>query len=162
MNQLSVEVARTAEGFELVFQMDIQVRHIGKIKSKTYRWIKRQEKERLGEKINDGKKELRKRMKGMKREDGSDDQDDDDNDGLDVEGGLKNQGALRKLSKPERVEGDEDRKGRGNFEIKVQEGSTGEWILGTQLSKWSLYSKNRRARHIWTYWNGLFSCRLRV
>lgn len=59
MNQLSVEEIARRRGElrkmrELMFRAEIKARRVGKIKSKTYRRLKRKEKERLGEKINDG------------------------------------------------------------------------------------------------------------
>ena len=63
MNQpLSVEEVAQRRGElrkmrELMFRAEIMARRVGKIKSKTYRRIKRKEKERLGEKINEGDSE---------------------------------------------------------------------------------------------------------
>jgi U3 small nucleolar RNA-associated protein 14 len=57
MNQpLSVEEVAQRRGElrkmrELMFRAEIKARRVGKIKSKTYRQIKKKEKERLGEKI---------------------------------------------------------------------------------------------------------------
>ncbi|KAF9478917.1 Utp14-domain-containing protein [Pholiota conissans] len=58
MNKLSVEevAQRRAElrkMRELMFRADIKAKRIGKIKSKTYRRLRRKEKERLGEKIDE-------------------------------------------------------------------------------------------------------------
>ena len=58
MNQLSVEEVAQRRGEllkmrELMFRAEIKARRVGKIKSKTYRRIKRKEKERTGEKINE-------------------------------------------------------------------------------------------------------------
>ena len=185
MNQLSVEEVAQRRGElrkmrELMFRAEVKARRIGKIKSKTYRRIKRKEKELTGEKINEddndveegilkreldrareratlrhkhtGKwarqmrhkedlnedsrrdieemlvrgEKLRRRVKGIgsdESEDDSDGQDDDGDDGLDVEGGLEKikQGAfdeLQKLNEAERVEGTENQKGKGVFEMK--------------------------------------------
>ncbi len=59
MNNLSVEevAQRRAElrkTRELMFRAEIKAKRVAKIKSKTYRKIKRKEKERLGEKIDEG------------------------------------------------------------------------------------------------------------
>ncbi|KAG6840084.1 hypothetical protein C0991_009061 [Blastosporella zonata] len=59
MNKLSVEEVEQRRGElrkmrELMFRAEIKARRIGKIKSKTYRKIKRKERERLGEKMEDG------------------------------------------------------------------------------------------------------------
>jgi len=59
MNELSVEevAQRRAElrkMRDLIFRAEIKARRVKKIKSKTYRRIHRKEKERLGEKINEG------------------------------------------------------------------------------------------------------------
>ncbi|KAG6919847.1 hypothetical protein DXG01_015552 [Tephrocybe rancida] len=58
MNKLSVEEVEQRRGElrkmrELMFRAEIKARRIGKIKSKTYRKIKRKERERLGEKMED-------------------------------------------------------------------------------------------------------------
>lgn len=58
MKQVSVEEVAQRRGElrkmrELMFRAEIKARRVGKIKSKTYRRIKRKEKERLGEKINE-------------------------------------------------------------------------------------------------------------
>ena len=57
MNQLSVEEVAQRRGEllkmrELMFRAEVKAKRIGKIKSKTYRRMKRKEKERIGEKIN--------------------------------------------------------------------------------------------------------------
>ena len=58
MNQVSVEEVAQRRGElrkmrELMFRAEFKARHAGKIKSKTYRRIKRKEKEVLGQKSND-------------------------------------------------------------------------------------------------------------
>ncbi|TFK39375.1 Utp14 protein-domain-containing protein [Crucibulum laeve] len=58
MNKLSVEEVAQRRGElrkmrELMFRAEIKARRVGKIKSKTYRKIKRKERERLGEKIDE-------------------------------------------------------------------------------------------------------------
>ncbi|KAF8167250.1 Utp14 protein-domain-containing protein [Crassisporium funariophilum] len=58
MNQLSVEEVAQRRGElrkmrELMFRAEVKARRVGKIKSKTYRRLKRKEKERLGEKIDE-------------------------------------------------------------------------------------------------------------
>ncbi|KAF8971906.1 Utp14 protein-domain-containing protein [Flammula alnicola] len=58
MNKLSVEEVAQRRGElrkmrELMFRAEIKARRVGKIKSKTYRRLRRKEKERLGEKINE-------------------------------------------------------------------------------------------------------------
>lgn len=58
MNKLSVEEVAQRRGElrkmrELMFRAEIKARRIGKIKSKTYRRLRRKEKERLGEKIDE-------------------------------------------------------------------------------------------------------------
>ena len=58
MKQLSVEEVARRRGElrkmrELMFRAEVKARRVGKIKSKTYRRIKRKEKERIGEKINE-------------------------------------------------------------------------------------------------------------
>ena len=185
MNQLSVEEVAQRRGElrkmrELMFRAEIKARRVGKIKSQAYRRIKRKEKERLGEKINEGDSQdeegiltkeldrareratlrhkhtgkwalqmrnkegldedsrrdiedmltrgekLRRRIKGIgsdESEDGSESQDDDYGDGLDVDGGIERikQDAfheLRQLNEVERAEGDENKKGKGVFEMK--------------------------------------------
>lgn len=198
MNQLSVEEIAQRRGElrkmrELMFRAEIKARRVGKIKSKTYRRIKRKEKELTGEKINGDddegeegilKKELerareratlrhkhtgkwarhmrnkegldddsrrdvedmlargeklRRRIKGVgsdESEDGSNDQDDDS---LDVEGGLEKikQGAfdeLRKLNEAEGVEGVENRKGKGVFEMKFMKDAMARQMQATNKS----------------------------
>lgn len=59
MNKLSVdEVAQRRSELrkmrELMFRAEIKARRVGKIKSKTYRRLRRKEKERLGEQIDEG------------------------------------------------------------------------------------------------------------
>ncbi|PPQ94586.1 hypothetical protein CVT25_011899 [Psilocybe cyanescens] len=58
MNKLSVEEVAQRRGElrkmrELMFRAEIKARRVGKIKSKTYRRLRRKEKERLGEKIDE-------------------------------------------------------------------------------------------------------------
>ncbi|KAG5644967.1 hypothetical protein DXG03_007339 [Asterophora parasitica] len=58
MNKLSVEEVQARRGElrkmrELMFRAEIKARRIGKIKSKTYRKIKRKERERLGEQLDE-------------------------------------------------------------------------------------------------------------
>ena len=62
MNQVSAEEIARRRGElrkmrELMFRAEIKARRIGKIKSKAYRRIKRKEKERLGEMINEDNEE---------------------------------------------------------------------------------------------------------
>ena len=203
MNQLSVEEVARRRGElrkmrELMFRAEIKARRIGKIKSKTYRRIKRKEKESKAEKINgdddedeegilkrelerareratlrhkhtgkwarqmrhkegldeDSRRDiedmlargekLRRRVKGIgsdESEDGSDGQDDDDDgdDGLDVEGGLEKikQGAfdeLQKLNEAERVEGTENQKEKGVFQMKFMKDAMARQMQATNKS----------------------------
>ena len=58
MNKLSVEEVAQRRGElrkmrELMFRAEIKAKRVGKIKSKTYRRLRRKEKERLGEQINE-------------------------------------------------------------------------------------------------------------
>ncbi|KAF8817622.1 small-subunit processome [Phlegmacium glaucopus] len=78
MKQFSVEEVAQRQGElrkmrELMFRAETKARRVGKIKSKTYRRIKRKEKERLGEKINgddsqDGEEEILKKELDRARE----------------------------------------------------------------------------------------------
>ena len=147
-NQLSVEEVARRRGElrkmrELMFRAEVKARRIGKIKSKTYRRIKRKEKERTGEKIDEHEDEdekLRRRVKGIDSDESEDDDDDDDgDDGLDVEGGLKKikQRAfdeLQKLNEAEEVEGTENQKGKGIFEMKFMKDAMARQMQATNKS----------------------------
>ena len=82
---------------------------------------------------------LRRRIKGIgsdESEDDSEGQDDEDDDGLDAEEGLEKikQGAfdeLRKLNEAEKVEGDENRKGKGVFEMKFMKDAMARQMQAT-------------------------------
>jgi U3 small nucleolar RNA-associated protein 14 len=78
MNQLSAEEVAQRRGElrkmrELMFRAEVHARRVGKIKSRTYRRIKRKEKESIGEKINEDDNEdeegilKRERERAMER-----------------------------------------------------------------------------------------------
>ena len=85
---------------------------------------------------------LRRRIKGIgsdESEDDSEGQDDEDDDGLDAEEGLEKikQGAfdeLRKLNEAEKAEGDENRKGKGVFEMKFMKDAMARQMQATNKS----------------------------
>ena len=91
-NQISVEDVAQRRGElrkmrELMFRAEVKAKRVGKIKSKTYRRIKRKEKERTEEKIDEDDNEdekLHGRVKGTGSDDNKDGEDDQDGDGWPV------------------------------------------------------------------------------